>query len=383
MASDSRVPTQYLSAGRTAPAVLADEIARAASSPVVEAVLRASAVALAVVDANRQLVALNVKYVDLAGAEDASTVLGMRPGEALSCIHAATAPGGCGTCLACASCGAAVALLGATVRNRIAERDCFLASSRDGVQQERAFRVRAVPFPVQGEPFVLMCFIDVSEGRRREALDRVFLHDLANVAAGLQGLAEGFADSPWHQTKEDVQALAEVLAQEVRLQRALMHDEPGAFDPRLAPLEARLLVEEALAVVAHHSAAAATRIEVEVPEPSPVLQTDGILVQHVVVNMILNALEASRPDDPVRVVVRRDGEQVSVRVWNRAAVPEVVRPRIFQRFYTTKGHGRGLGTYSMKLFGETYLGGRVAFTSSAAEGTWFELLLRGDGRRMA
>jgi sensor histidine kinase regulating citrate/malate metabolism len=50
--------------------------------------------------------------------------------------------------------------------------------------------------------------------------------------------------------------------------------------------------------------------------------------------------------------------------------------RIFQRNYSTKSDsGRGLGTYSMKLFGETYLGGKVDFTSSESEGTTFHLRL--------
>jgi sensor histidine kinase regulating citrate/malate metabolism len=33
--------------------------------------------------------------------------------------------------------------------------------------------------------------------------------------------------------------------------------------------------------------------------------------------------------------------------------------------------GRGIGTYSMKLFGEKYLKGKVWFTSSAENGTSF------------
>jgi sensor histidine kinase regulating citrate/malate metabolism len=53
-----------------------------------------------------------------------------------------------------------------------------------------------------------------------------------------------------------------------------------------------------------------------------------------------------------------------------------VRPRIFQRCFTTKpGEGRGQGTFAMKLFGEGYLGGTVSFETSAREGTTFELRL--------
>ncbi len=69
-------------------------------------------------------------------------------------------------------------------------------------------------------------------------------------------------------------------------------------------------------------------------------------------------------------------DRFAFRVWNSGTVPVVVVPRIFQRHFSTKhGQGRGQGTYAMKLFGEQLLGGRVSFTSSAPEGTWFEIAL--------
>jgi sensor histidine kinase regulating citrate/malate metabolism len=48
-----------------------------------------------------------------------------------------------------------------------------------------------------------------------------------------------------------------------------------------------------------------------------------------------------------------------------------VRLQIFNRFYSTKGTGRGLGTYSMKLLTEGYLHGRVWFTTDETRGTDF------------
>jgi sensor histidine kinase regulating citrate/malate metabolism len=54
------------------------------------------------------------------------------------------------------------------------------------------------------------------------------------------------------------------------------------------------------------------------------------------------------------------------------AVPEISN-RLFQRNFSTKSEaGRGIGTYSMKLFGEKVLGGKVSFTSSEEDGTLFK-----------
>jgi sensor histidine kinase regulating citrate/malate metabolism len=49
--------------------------------------------------------------------------------------------------------------------------------------------------------------------------------------------------------------------------------------------------------------------------------------------------------------------------------------QIFQRSFSTKGAGRGLGTYSIKLLGERYLHGTVSFASSAEQGTIFQISL--------
>ena len=63
-------------------------------------------------------------------------------------------------------------------------------------------------------------------------------------------------------------------------------------------------------------------------------------------------------------------------IHNPAVIPEQVQLQVFQRSFSTKGQpGYGIGTYSMKLLGEQYLGGKVAFTSRSPEGTTFTLAL--------
>ncbi len=63
-------------------------------------------------------------------------------------------------------------------------------------------------------------------------------------------------------------------------------------------------------------------------------------------------------------------------VWNAKVIPVDVTHRIFQRYFSTKDEpGRGLGTYSMKFFGEHFLGGKVDFRTSHVEGTVFRLTM--------
>ncbi len=45
--------------------------------------------------------------------------------------------------------------------------------------------------------------------------------------------------------------------------------------------------------------------------------------------------------------------------------------QLFQRGFTTKGDGRGLGLYGAKLLAEGYLGGTIGFDSDVDSGTVF------------
>ena len=63
-------------------------------------------------------------------------------------------------------------------------------------------------------------------------------------------------------------------------------------------------------------------------------------------------------------------------VHNPGVMPDEVQLQIFQRSFSTKAAtGRGIGTHSMRLLGERYLGGEVTFVSQEPEGTVFRLSL--------
>jgi sensor histidine kinase regulating citrate/malate metabolism len=52
-----------------------------------------------------------------------------------------------------------------------------------------------------------------------------------------------------------------------------------------------------------------------------------------------------------------------------------IQLQIFQRSFSTKGEARGIGTYSIKMFTEQYLGGKVSFVSNPTEKTVFSISL--------
>jgi len=101
-----------------------------------------------------------------------------------------------------------------------------------------------------------------------------------------------------------------------------------------------------------------------------------MLVSRILINMLLNALESTDDGGSVKFITVVDKSQIRWEVWNSASIPEDIQLRIFQKFFSTKpDNGHGLGTYSMKFFGEECLGGKVNFTSLPGEGTTFRLSL--------
>jgi signal transduction histidine kinase len=59
-------------------------------------------------------------------------------------------------------------------------------------------------------------------------------------------------------------------------------------------------------------------------------------------------------------------------------MPKEIQLQIFARSFSTKGQGRGLGTYSVRLLTEKYLKGKVWFKSSEKQGTTFYICIPYD-----
>jgi two-component system phosphate regulon response regulator PhoB len=92
----------------------------------------------------------------------------------------------------------------------------------------------------------------------------------------------------------------------------------------------------------------------------------------VLVNMLKNALEASEPGGTVAMWLEWAGNTPTFIVHNAGVIPEDRRPWIFEKSPFTRGpHPRGIGTHSIKLYGERYLRGKVSFTTDEQTGTHF------------
>jgi PAS domain-containing protein len=355
------------------------ELALIRTSPVIAGLMQAMSGLLAVLNEHRQILAVNPSLLQALGIADADVLLGLRLGEAVGCVHADDGPGGCATGPYCSNCGAAIAQVVSLAENRVAEGVCAIETTHPEPRKSIFFRIRACPV-VCGPRRILLLFLqDESQHQQAAALERVFFHDFGNTVTGILGLSEFLAhelDGGTAALAQDIFRQAQRLARELELQRCLAQSSSPGFKPVVASVALAPFVDELVRQCQHHPAARGRNLWLGPAAPGTTLATDPALLLRVVYNMVLNALEATEAGGEVRLCVEADKRGVRFRVWNRGEIPAAVGRRIFQRNFSTKGAlGRGLGTYSMKLLGEQLLGGRVSFSTSAAEGTWFELEL--------
>jgi signal transduction histidine kinase len=94
-------------------------------------------------------------------------------------------------------------------------------------------------------------------------------------------------------------------------------------------------------------------------------------LSQVLVNLLSNAADASKPGDRVDLLARTDGGDAIIEVMDRGqGIPEELRETVFEPFYTTKptGQGTGLGLSLASKIIEDH-GGKLTIDSQAGLGT--------------
>lgn len=376
--------THYAPAERADPQQLREAFDYVSHDPVIDGLMRAVGGLVAVLNEQRQVLALNARLLQLLGVGDAAQVLGLRLGEAVHCVHADQSPGGCGTSEFCSTCGAAIAQVTSLAQDHAVERVCAIDVSPPIAGSDHLyFRVQACPLR-RGERRILLLFLqDISDEQQHALLDRTFFHDVKNTLCAIIGASEMLAldrERNDNGMAGHLVQMARRLAREIELQRCLVTRRGDELERMTSRVTVSQVLEDVERACALHPAANGKRLRVHPASAQlPVLITDPTLLGRVLQNMVVNALEATPECGEARVWAQAASDAVEFCVWNEAVMtPEVTR-RVFQRNFSTKGTiGRGLGTYSMKLLGERVLGGRVSFTSEPGEGTCFRIRLGTD-----
>lgn len=328
-----------------------------------------------IVNKQRQIIYSNEALLSLMGDADSDYALGQRPGEIINCVHARETPGGCGTSESCRYCGAVNAVIESQKTGKKVEQDCRIVSFIEDEEVSFDYRVTASPVMIKDIKFTMVFMVDISDQKRKIALERIFFHDIINIAGGIKGFSEFLkrVDEPvtMKEYVKVVDQLSHDLIDELHSHRAIALAENGDLKTSPVKLDAYSIIEEVKNTVSYH--VVATDKEIILGDSSGIVKlvSDPVLLKRVIINMAKNALEASEQKGQVLIGFYPEADEVTFFVHNDQYIPRDIQMQLFNRSFSTRGIDRGLGTYSIRLLGERYLGGEVWFETDSKKGTTF------------
>jgi len=363
--------TSFAPPERTPEHILLAQINKIESHSDITSVLHAIPEFVMILNKEREIVFANKSLLKYLAAEDDFLKRGFRPGEAINCQHAFENEAGCGTSEFCKTCGAVISILNSQSGQYEDVQECRIIQG-DGCTA-LDLRVKSTRLSLEGEDFTVFTVADISNEKRRQALERIFFHDILNTAGGILGYTQILREAEPDELEifsESIEELSNRLIEEIQAQKQLIAAEGGQLDIRPAAFSSARMVHETIELYKNHVVAEGkSLVPGEVTDIEIV--NDRSLLGRVLGNMVKNALEADPAGSVVTVSCREKNDNIIFSVNNHSFMPSIVQLQIFNRSFSSKGKGRGLGTYSMKLLSEKYLQGKVYFESSNEKGTTF------------
>ncbi len=113
----------------------------------------------------------------------------------------------------------------------------------------------------------------------------------------------------------------------------------------------------------------------QLPESPIYILCQQIQLRQVLLNIIINALEAMPSGGVVTVSLQQDAEQVVIDICDTGpGIPEALQQRIFEMHFTTKNTGTGIGLYVARSVVNEH-GGNITLRSSLGEGACFTICM--------
>jgi two-component system phosphate regulon sensor histidine kinase PhoR len=258
-------------------------------------------------------------------------------------------------------------------------------------EPERALRLRVVAFPDERAPVGAVAVLhDETPVHRLERVRRDFVvgvsHEFRTPFTAIRGFAETLAAEGVPAEKQ--REFARIIVRHAERLEHLLADlltlaeiEARRRPLELAALDLVSLVRDLVRQLGPRLEARRLRFELEADDPAPQAWTDARALEHVLLNLLDNAIKYTEEGGRVAVAIRAAGDRVEISVADTGiGIPARDLPRIFERFYrverarTREGGGSGLGLSIVKNLVEL-LGGEVRAESELGRGSRFSVRL--------
>lgn len=201
-------------------------------------------------------------------------------------------------------------------------------------------------------------------------------HEIRNPLAGIAGVIEIIGrDLP---TTSPARAVVKDVRQEIARINHIVTDllqTARPHPPTVRKSDLNTTVEHAVMLGRQQALAKSAEIILQKSPSLPEVEHDSDQIHQLLLNLLLNSLQAIDKDGKVSVTVKQQGTAAVVEVSdNGRGIAAESLPNIFRPFYTTKGDGTGLGLSLARRIIEDHHG-RIDVTSAVGQGTTFSVVL--------
>jgi signal transduction histidine kinase len=149
--------------------------------------------------------------------------------------------------------------------------------------------------------------------------------------------------------------------------------------PNRQTVDVNQIIPETISLLRDEAVRYNVSVRTELAPDLPRIVGDRVQLQQVVMNLIVNSIEAMKDINGTREVVirsqRTENDQILVSISDTGSgIPPQVAQHIFDPFFTTKAHGTGMGLRICRSIIESH-GGRLWADASPATGATFHLNL--------
>ena len=328
---------------------------------------------------DKMIISANNNFLQFFSCLNKNDLIGKKPTDIFCCISAVETIHNDRIADQCQNCNIK---LGSKENNLICQEfsdECqlTLVNANDHLNDLYNMKVTTSPFSNDGEQFYLFSITDISCNVRRRLLDKIFFHDILNKAGNIIGILDvmdlfGNDDKKSEELLASLKSTSMDLLNEIKYQRDLSAAENDELSLYFTLANSLEIINITIKEIRHSDVANKKEIRIADSSVNLQIRTDEVLLHRVMLNMLKNALEATPSGGKVIMGCDRT-EHESIRFWvhNDTLIPDAIQRQLFNKTTSTKGFGRGLGTFSMRLLGEKYLKGKVTFHSCEDSGTQF------------
>lgn len=207
-------------------------------------------------------------------------------------------------------------------------------------------------------------------------MSAAIVHEIRNPLGAIGGAAEAL-ESVVPRDHEKAEFLTIIKREGARL-NGLVTDFLQFARPRSPELlltPPREIIESVIKLTDKQAAQSGVWVEVSVPDDLPAVMMDGEQVKQVLLNLILNAIDAMPGGGQLTISANRRGDELEITVQdNGKGIDPAVRDKLFSPFVTTKARGTGLGlAIAHRLVSQH--GGRITAVDAAGGGAVFQISL--------